>query len=128
MSFEDLKTNENIGERSRLSQTNTVSFIYQWKDRRPGDIFTPKNLRSICMIESKVFNSSLYKDYCYLKNNNCSDIFTSVSNVFYPEDHNWQCDLLSTQVVNSKKDLMYNDIKDNQLSSFGFFVEKISYF
>ena len=121
---DELDTTEEISERSRLSQINTISLIYNWKDESGDDILTSKNLQSICKIEKVIFNNPLYKDYCYLQNNNCSSIFTSITNVFYPENHNWTCERLTNNIVESKREIMYTNLKNNEQSIFGFFVEK----
>lgn len=121
---DDLKKIEIISERSRMSQTRTISFIYKWKDDRDEDIFNSKNLKSICNIEKEIFKNNLYEDYCYLKNNNCSRIETSITNVFYPVDHSWKCNELDSNYINNKKKFIYDQIEQNSNSPFGFFVDK----
>ena len=48
---DDLNKIEKISERSRQSQTHTMSYIFEWKDLRNEDIFNSKNLKTICEIE-----------------------------------------------------------------------------
>ena len=88
---DELDKVQEIAERSRMSQTRTISFIYKWKDDRQEDIFNSKNLQTICNVEREVFKNELYKDYCYIKDKNCSKIDTSITNIFYPDKHNWDC-------------------------------------
>ena len=121
---DELNKLEVISERSRMSQTRTVSFIYKWKDNREEDIFNSKNLKTICNVEKEIFKNKLYKEYCYLKDDNCSKIETSITNVFYPDDHDWQCNALNQSEIDAKKNFIYNNIKNNELSPFGFFVDK----
>ena len=67
------------------------------------DIFNSKNLKTICNIEKEIFKNDLYKNYCYLKNNNCSKIETSITNVFYPDNHDWKCNELNQNDIDVKK-------------------------
>ena len=121
---DELDKIQEIAERSRMSQTRTISFIYKWKDDRQEDIFNSKNLQTICNVEREVFKNELYKDYCYIKDKNCSKIDTSITNIFYPDKHNWDCKKLEDNYIENKKSFIYNNIKSNELSPFGFFVDK----
>ena len=55
---------------------------------------------------------------------NCTEIFTSVTNLFYPGSHNWECNLLDSNFVKNKRDLIYNIEKNNDNSFYGFFLGK----
>ena len=106
---DDLTVVEKIGERSRQSQTHNLGFIYQWKEQSDSDIFNPKNLQTICNIEKMLFDDPEYEEFCYSQNSvNCSDIFTSVTSLFYPENHNWDCQQLSNDVVNNRRNFIYS--------------------
>lgn len=122
---DDLTVIEKIEERSRQSQTHNLGFIYQWKDNSDIDIFNPKNLQTICNVEKILFDDPEYDKFCYSQNSvNCSDIFTSVTNLFYPNNHNWDCPLLSNNVVNNQRNLIYQIENNNDNSPYGFFLSK----
>ena len=91
---DELRNVEDISERSIMSQVNSISFIYTWAKDNSNDIFNSKNLQTICKVEKVIFDNKMYKDYCYLQNNNCATIGTSLTNVFYPVNHNWECEKL----------------------------------
>ena len=101
---DSLETTEIIGERTRQSQVHNLGFIYNWDDNRNEDIYTSDNLKTICEIEKILFKNSEYNEFCYSQNGrNCTEIFTSVTNLFYPDDHNWECSLLDITIVENKQ-------------------------
>jgi len=122
---DSLETTEIIGERTRQSQVHNLGFIYNWDDNRNEDIYTSDNLKTICEIEKILFKNSEYNEFCYSQNGrNCTEIFTSVTNLFYPDDHNWECSLLDTSIVENKRDFIYNVEKNSDNSFYGFFLGK----
>ena len=58
-----------------------------------------------------------------MQKNECSKISTSVTNLFYPFNHNWKCDLLEENIINTKK-LIYDSIEKDDSSFYGFFIGK----
>ena len=121
---DDLNKIEKISERSRQSQTHTMSYIFEWKDLRNEDIFNSKNLKTICEIEKFFIKNKNYDSFCYLKDKKCVKVFTLLTNLFYPLNHTWECNLLDNNNVKIKKNLIYNNIKNNDNSMYGFFVDK----
>ena len=122
---DDLDTVEKISERSRQSQVHNLGFIYNWKEETQQDIFTNTNLQTICNIEKILFTHPEYSQFCYSQDSkNCTEIFTCVTNLFYPENHNWNCELLDSNVVSTKKKFIYSQEQQNSASMFGFFLGK----
>ena len=121
---DSLTKEQKISERSRQSQTHSLSYIYKWKDDRNEDIFTPKNIKTICEVEKIIIKNKDYNNFCYLQKNKCEKISTSVTNLFYPFNHNWECDLLEENIVNTKKKLIYDSIEKDDSSFYGFFIGK----
>ena len=82
---DSLAVEETIGERTRQSQVHTLGFIYNWADNTESDIFTNDNLQTICQVERILFKNPKYDEFCYSQDSeNCTKIFTSVTNLFIP--------------------------------------------
>ena len=122
---DSLAVEETIGERTRQSQVHTLGFIYNWVDNTQSDIFTNENLQTICQVERILFKNPKYDEFCYSQDSvNCTKIFTSVTNLFYPNDHDWQCHLLTNDEVNQKRTMIYQTEQNNPDGMFGFFLGK----
>ena len=120
---DSLDTSEIIGERTRQSQVHNIGFIYNWADNRKEDIYTSKNLKTICETEKLLFKNSEYDKFCYSQNGrNCTEIFKAYKP--FLSSHNWECNLLDSNFVKNKRDLIYNIEKNNDNSFYGFFLGK----
>uniref|UniRef100_A0A7S3PQM2 SSD domain-containing protein n=1 Tax=Aplanochytrium stocchinoi TaxID=215587 RepID=A0A7S3PQM2_9STRA len=114
-----------------------VSFGYEWKDGRSENIFTPKNLQTICTIEQIMFAQSAYGfDLCDPRNINTTQtcvtsfteegVDTSIAGNFYRFENasfNFEdCHLLADEVVGNYSDLIYTSLSLSDSSPARFFV------
>ena len=58
-------TNKKVKERES-AEMSRGSISIMWKSKDGGDIFTPKNLKEMCVTEKLFFDHKDYKDYCVL--------------------------------------------------------------
>jgi hypothetical protein len=96
-----------VGERRQLGQ----SFSYLYKSNG-GDVFTAKNLLSMCETETLLVKDAKFEDFCVLDDMGNCDLSQALSIPLYfyefPTLSNWSCTLLNETDVAAKKNRIYS--------------------
>jgi hypothetical protein len=114
----------NTKTRSQDSEVYGIYFLYS--DIDGGDVFDPENLQQMCQTERVVLQHPLYPKYCKLDaQSECLVPQSSPVAIFYGTNHTFDCPLLSSTELESKRQALYDSLDSpiGRLTN-GFFMDK----
>ena len=97
-----------IGTRQETYDTN-MFFLFDLKKNE--DLYQPRFLQSICLVESKIALDDKYPKFCRLDDwGECTVPETSISVYFYDFTtiESWNCTLLDQNIVEEKRNVLYD--------------------